>query len=66
MHNRMDTGHEECTTGEMEDMRNSEDGGPTSQHLKVTVPCGSVIFKEVGASGSHYIHNLYEKRVRFK
>ena len=46
-------------------MRSSEGRGPTSQHLKVTVPCGSAIFKREGASGGPLHTKLYEKRLRF-
>ena len=39
-----------------------ESGGPTSQHLQVSVPCGSAIFKGGGATGVHYIHIFEEKK----
>ena len=36
MHDIRESGHEECMTGGVQEMRNSEGGGHISQHLKGT------------------------------
>ena len=61
MHDRRDGGHEECMSGRVQDMRNSEGRGPTSQHLKVPLLCGSAIFKGEGLQEVHFIHKSYKK-----
>ena len=64
MHDRRDGGREECMTWGVQDMRNSKGRGPTSQHLKVTVPCGSAIFKGEGASGGPLHTQFICKKVK--
>ena len=64
MHDWRDAGREECMTWGVQDMRNSKGRGPTSQHLKVTVPCGSAIFKGEGASGGPLHTQFICKKVK--